>query len=263
MMKTATSGQTLSILKMPVHFYNVLKEIVNHEAIRNLIDSNEQYDAVILFWFVVEPFLAIADHFKAPIISFNAVGSTFFITKHTNAPANPSYVPHVFLPYSSNMSFCERSINTAVSVFIDFFYNYIVTPVLHGLTKELLPNSRSVWDILEDIDLYLVNSNIATESPRPYMPNMIQIGGFFMEDVEELPLDLKKFLDEATEGVIYFSFGSNIEPSTLPSTTREAILNTFAKQKMKVLYKYGGSIENLPSNVKVGKWLPQRSILGG
>lgn len=258
----AVSAQGLQKIKMPLRALDLISSIISHKSVHNLIESGQKFDAVIVFWFIAEPLLGIADHFKAPIIAFSSVGNTFLITKHTNAPANPSFVPHIFLPFSDNMSFTERVANTALSIFADFLYNYLITPYFNQMSKDLLPNSRSVWDILEDIDLYLVNSNMATETPRPYMPNMIQIGGFFMEEVEELPEDLKKFMDDARDGIIYLSFGSNIEPSTLQPETKDAILKTFAKQRMKVLYKYYGEITNIPENVRVSNWLPQRSILG-
>ena len=49
-----------------------------------------------------------------------------------------------------------------------------------------------------------------------------------------LDQDLQKYLDEAPDGVIYFSIGSNLRST---------------------------SVLGQPSNAKLGKWLPQSDIL--
>lgn len=76
-----------------------------------------------------------------------------------------------------------------------------------------------------------------------------------------LPADIKKWLDSATNGAIFFSFGSNLEASHMTTEKRTSILNVFAKLKQKVLWKWED--ENLPGkpdNVMIGKWLPQDDI---
>lgn len=226
---------------------------VRQNTIKKLIDSGETFDIVIPFWVIGEYQLGVADHFQAPIVPFSPIGNTFMVNVHNNNPSNPSYVPHLMLPFSDNMSFFERVANTVAQNSIEFFMHYIGVPALDKLNKEVFPNSRPLTEILEDIDLYLVNANIATESPRPYLPNFIPIGGFAMVDIPELPKDLQEYLDDAKEGVIYLSFGSNIQSQLLPEEQKDAIINTFGKQKMKILYKYDGEIPNKPESVRIGK----------
>ena len=75
--------------------------------------------------------------------------------------------------------------------------------------------------------------------------------------------ELQKYLDEAADGVIYFSMGSNLQGHLMPETKRNAFLVAFSKLKQRVLWKW--EIDTLPgqlSNVKFGKWLPQTDILG-
>lgn len=42
---------------------------------------------------------------------------------------------------------------------------------------------------------------------KPNVPGIVDVGGIHIASAKPLPEDLKKFLDEATHGVIYFSFG--------------------------------------------------------
>jgi glucuronosyltransferase len=71
------------------------------------------------------------------------------------------------------------------------------------------------------------------------------------------------YLDEAQNGVIYFSMGSVLQGSEMPDSVRNAFVDAFSKLKQRVLWKWErDSLPGQPSNVKVGKWLPQSDILG-
>jgi len=71
------------------------------------------------------------------------------------------------------------------------------------------------------------------------------------------------FLDEAPDGVIYFSMGSNLKSSQMPEEKKQAFLEAFYKLKQRVLWKWEtDSLPGQPGNVKLGKWLPQSDILG-
>jgi glucuronosyltransferase len=74
---------------------------------------------------------------------------------------------------------------------------------------------------------------------------------------------LQKYLDDAPDGVIYFSMGSNLQSSQMPEGKRNAFLKVFSKLKQKVLWKWEtDTLPGQPKNVKLGKWLPQSDILG-
>lgn len=75
--------------------------------------------------------------------------------------------------------------------------------------------------------------------------------------------DLQKFLDDATNGAIYFSFGSNLKEKNLPLHKIRKFIDTFSNlTNIKVLWKYGNMDLPVSSNVLIRKWLPQNEILG-
>jgi glucuronosyltransferase len=75
--------------------------------------------------------------------------------------------------------------------------------------------------------------------------------------------DLQKFLDEAKDGVIYFSLGSNVLGDHVPEDKIRAFLEAFSELPQKILWKWESDIlPEQPPNVKYGKWLPQQDILG-
>lgn len=75
--------------------------------------------------------------------------------------------------------------------------------------------------------------------------------------------DLKAIMDSAPHGVVYFSLGSNVKSSQMPTETVSMLLATFATIKETVLWKWeSDQLPDLPINVIVRKWFPQNDILG-
>jgi glucuronosyltransferase len=76
--------------------------------------------------------------------------------------------------------------------------------------------------------------------------------------------DLQKFIDEAPDGVIYFSMGSGLYTSDMPDSKIKQFNEVFSKQKQRILWKWEkDSLPGQAKNVKIGKWFPQSDILGG
>lgn len=75
--------------------------------------------------------------------------------------------------------------------------------------------------------------------------------------------DIKKFLDESVNGVIYFSMGSIIQGKSFPSDKRKAFLRAFEQIPQRVIWKWEG--ENMSGKIDkilLKSWAPQRDILG-
>lgn len=74
---------------------------------------------------------------------------------------------------------------------------------------------------------------------------------------------MKEFLDNASEGVLLFSWGSIIQISTMPEEKIQAFFKALGSIKQKVLLKWESShvIANKPANVFLSKWFQQQDIL--
>jgi glucuronosyltransferase len=70
-------------------------------------------------------------------------------------------------------------------------------------------------------------------------------------------------MDNAPDGIVYFSFGSVIKLSQLPKDQFEMIIRQLGKIKQKVLFKWDSDDKiDFPSNIIIRKWFPQSDILG-
>lgn len=69
-------------------------------------------------------------------------------------------------------------------------------------------------------------------------------------------------MDEATDGIIYFSLGSLVQGSSIPEDKLKIFVDVFRNLKQKIIWKWETEFPNKPKNLLVSKWLPQRDILG-
>lgn len=239
----------------------VIKALETKE-IQELKQSKEKYDLVIQFILASEPMLGIAHHFNATVVGFSPIGSTNILDFHTGNISPFSFVPNLMLPYTSEMTFFQRLINAILSTIMNLIYAVDIYPSQNELLHKHFPDAPDLNKLIENVNLYLVNTHYSLEGIKPYLSNMIHIGGFHMQEKQILPENLKTFLDEAEEGVVYMSLGSNIESSSLQKEKLNVFKEVFSKLKMKVLWKYEKVLEGKPENVRIEKWLPQRAVLG-
>ena len=75
--------------------------------------------------------------------------------------------------------------------------------------------------------------------------------------------DLEDFVNGAGDaGFIYLSFGTLLKSNELPESTTQILVDTFARVPQRIVWKYDGHIDNLPSNIRLQPWLPQQDLLG-
>lgn len=69
-------------------------------------------------------------------------------------------------------------------------------------------------------------------------------------------------MDNAPQGVIFFTLGSVVAISSLAENVKNAFIDVLGQVPQKVLLKYEGEItSDFPKNIMTRKWFPQRDIL--
>ncbi|KAF7266713.1 hypothetical protein GWI33_019986 [Rhynchophorus ferrugineus] len=229
---------------------------------QDLLRSNETYDVVIVEQFLSDSLHALAEHFNAKLVVFSTVGSNTWTNNLVANPSPLSYVPDIFLGFSSDMTLLQRAYNLLFSIVAQLNLHFIAYPKQADLVRKYIPNAPDFTKIHYNVSLILLNSHESISQPVPYVPNMISIGGYHVNPPKQLPKDLQEFMDESKEGVIYFSMGSNLKPSQLPNRTKEIILKVLGSRKERVLWKWDeDQLKDQPRNVKISKWFPQQGIL--
>nr|AHX56943.1 UDP-glycosyltransferase 211A2 [Strigamia maritima] len=250
---TASYYKPFTIIGCKAYFENA--------QVKQLLKSGKQFDVVIVNALLNDCALATAPllgkyiimHSPTCLIPWNPV----FV------PQPPSYVPNIFLPYTSRMNFFQRVNNVVTNIGFNFMYNYHLLPAVQDeITKHVAENPL-VHQAHQAVSLTLTNSDPVLISARPSMPNIVNVGGLHCTSANPLPSELEDFVKKSgNDGFIYFSLGSNILIKDLENEIKDHLLNAFSKLKQKVIFKCEEELNNLPPNVKLVKWAPQQDLLG-
>lgn len=241
---------------------DLTRAFFEHPSVQKLMASEEKFDLVIVQELFFEAHKGLANHFGASLMTFSTIGAGTWTNILIGNPGPPSYIPDTLLGFSSNMNFCERLYNSIFNLYTSLLINFQTLPNQKVIYDKYFPNAPDFYDTIYNSSILLLNSHPTLHQPVPYVPNMVDIGGFHVKPPKALPKDLQNFLDEAKEGVVYFSMGSNLKSVQFPTEKRDAFLKTFAKLKEKVLWKWEDDVlPGQPENVKLSKWLPQQDIL--
>jgi len=249
-------------------FANLLSSQLEHPNLKDFVQSEDNsFDLVIIESFLQEYTVAIGHKFNAPIVNLSPLMPWVSASKWLHLPATFSYVPDCCIGVTDDMSFVERLKNTIVGLMEMFVEDYLYIPMMKALMNKHFSyagwQSRPTLEqMLNNVSLTLINAHHATGVCRPYPPGVVEVGGMHIKKPKPLPKDLQDYIDSASYGVIYFSFGSIVNLSNLPKEKLNSFLNVISRLKQKVIIKWvpDKSIK-LPNNVMVGSWLPQNDIL--
>ncbi|XP_043267265.1 UDP-glycosyltransferase UGT5-like [Venturia canescens] len=233
-------------------------------GVRKLIKSDAKFDVMITEAFNSDCFLALAHRFNVPFISFSSHQLMPWVNGRFSNEDNPSYIPSIFNGFGPSMTFFERVINTLTLPVIKLAYKYGFIPAMQNIVHDVFgPDVPALSEIAKNSSLVLVNTHYSLHGSKPNLPSVIELGGIHISpNVKPLPDDLQRFLDEAKEGVLYFSLGSMIKASTMPKDKLQMIVNVFRDIPRKVIWKWEAEdMPNKPKNLLIRHWLPQVAIL--
>uniref|UniRef100_A0A6M2DWR1 UDP-glucuronosyltransferase n=1 Tax=Xenopsylla cheopis TaxID=163159 RepID=A0A6M2DWR1_XENCH len=242
------------------------KELYPTKQFQELAASKEKYDLIVTETFGTDCFLGFVHKFQVPWISLSCAVPMDWMAHQVDIPTIPSYVPHMMTDYSDRMDFWQRVSNFLLHIFTYFGYHYISRVPAQAFVTETFPEAPPLQKISHTASLLLSNSHFSLTGARPSSPAHKEVGGLHItREPAPLPKDLQQLLDNAKQGVIYFSFGSMVKSETIPQESLQIMLDSFSRLPHLVLWKANpknfpdGLV--LPKNVVTQSWLPQRDVL--
>ncbi|KAK3860903.1 hypothetical protein Pcinc_033083 [Petrolisthes cinctipes] len=125
------------------------------------------------------------------------------------------------------------------------------------------PDLPPLLEIERNSSLALINSHFSMSQTVPILPSQVEVGAIQCNPAQPLPQDLETWISGAgPEGVIYFSLGSKVQGSSMPTEYRDAFIEAFRRLPHRVIWKYDMELKGVSDNVLIRKWLPQQDILG-
>ncbi|XP_017479989.1 PREDICTED: UDP-glucuronosyltransferase 2B20-like [Rhagoletis zephyria] len=239
------------------------------QSIINATKTDGVYDLLLVEQLHQEAFLALAHIYKVPVVSSLTFAKQLYMSQMFGIISPWSYIPHGLLPLTERMNFWERVYNTYnsyISLHNDFHLEFSYFPKMDALVKKYFGHLPilfpSISEMNRNLSATFINNYTPLASATPTMDNIINVGGLHINHPKPLPADLQMFLDDAEQGVIYFSFGTQVHAKDMPLEKLNIFIEVFRQLKQRVLWKFeNASIPNLPANLMTRDWLPQNDIL--
>ncbi|GBP82547.1 UDP-glucuronosyltransferase 2B4 [Eumeta japonica] len=241
--------------------------ILNAEELKRFIEEdNSKFDLVIAEEFFQQIFYVFSYKYRAPLILLSTFGVGHYMNEYMGNSMEISYVPHEFFAVSGDMTVFDRLKNLAYTLYDILARRYYSLAFQNELAKSVFKNLGEIPNLEElerNASLLLINAHYSTSIVRPYVPNIVEIGGIHMDAVKNLDEDLRRLLDEAKDGAVLFSFGSVMDLSRQPRESIAEVLAALGSIAQTVILKWN-SDEPLPilyGNIHPYKWIPQNDVL--
>jgi glucuronosyltransferase len=257
----------LNFLKKATQFQNGMLDFVNatiHDPAMKKMMAEEQFDMVILPFFMSEMQIGLAAHFKCPLVVVASMGDTSMVTSLVGNPSAVATSSSIWLGYKQPMTFWQRVLNFLVIMMEGILVTAMRWKNEKYYTSNFPPEKYPPYaEMITKVDLLLANHHFSEGNVRATVPSLVDIGGLqTKEKPDALPAHIQNWIDGAEHGVIFFSLGSNMKSSLLSSDKLKAILNVFGRLKQRVLFKWEtDKLPGSPENVMPLKWMPQDDIL--
>ncbi|XP_065219042.1 UDP-glycosyltransferase UGT5-like isoform X43 [Planococcus citri] len=258
----ASMGSSLFLQIQATFFSDIFDRVDQCDPLLKLLNSTEKYDVFFTESFMNDVMLMYAWKFKIPAITVTPNVMLTWLSNRMGNPDNPAYVPNLLSEHSKEMKFFERTHNTMLYIVYLFFYKYTTTRKDDAKIHKLLESAPPIEELIRNVSLLFVSTNLAINAPIPLVPGVVDIGGIHIQPSKPVPENIEKFINESKHGVVYFCMGSLLRGETFPPEKREAFLYAFSKIPQRVLWKWEGDV--LPGksdNIMISKWMPQRDIL--
>ncbi|VVC36155.1 UDP-glucuronosyl/UDP-glucosyltransferase [Cinara cedri] len=237
----------------------VVKEFILHDR--------SSFDLVIVENFFHECFVVLGHKYGAPVVQLLPFNTNPRVSQWHGNPYDPSYLADITAPYAAPMTFWQRTENTVAALFNTLVNRLVYLPQQRKIMNEYFAYAGheqrpDLETMLRNVSLTLINSHPLMSPVAPFVPSYVQVAGMHIKPAKSLPEDIKRVMDTAVHGVVYFSLGSVIKSSEMPRETVKLLLSKLANIKQTVLWKWeDDQLPDLPKNVIVRKWFPQNDIL--
>ncbi|KAE8749856.1 UDP-glycosyltransferase-13 [Frankliniella occidentalis] len=229
-----------------------------------------KFDVVFTEIFGSDCFAAVAHKLKLPLISVVTAPDFPWMHERVGSIDNPSYIIAGMEPFAGRMNFLQKITNVFMCLYNKYMHKVYVNDPSDPVVREFFgQDTPAIAELIKNTSLIMVNSHVSVNPARPVNPNVINVGGLHLKDARPdrhgagMDPDLRKWMDGAEHGVIFFTLGSLVRSSSLPKQTIENLIQAFGELPQRVLWKYETDDikDRLPGNVRIASWMPQMEIL--
>ncbi|KAF5269280.1 hypothetical protein FQR65_LT02581 [Abscondita terminalis] len=253
-----------SMLKLVTTKFEIADAQFQDEQVRALINNQTERFDLVMVEYLLPIYYVFAAHFDCPFIGITSMDAPPISFNFVGNPNHPAITPDNQFYYDEKLTLFQRVRSTFISIFTGLLFDILFKAHQQEIvSKHFKKEMPHVHEIAENVSLLFLNTEPIFHPIRSLVPSVIQIGGKIQKgEGKPLEKELKERLDQATNGFIYFSLGSNVKSKDLPPEKQKIILETFSEVPYLVLWKFElDNLPNKPKNVITFKWVSQESVL--
>jgi len=157
-------------------FFQSCDAVLSDPETQQLMNSGRTYDLLILDGAYPECIVAFAFHFHAPFMYINTVAFYMGSVSYGGSPVPFSVTPFFSRPFTDNMNFLSRVLNTVYLTAIELVRTVYMRWYLEDLMKSYFgPSMPHVFEMVKNVSFILQNGHVTVTYPRPYLPNVAEI----------------------------------------------------------------------------------------
>ncbi|KAJ2951448.1 hypothetical protein O0L34_g13601 [Tuta absoluta] len=245
--------------------YEACDAFLSDYETRSFLRSGRNFDLIVLDGAYPECGLGLVHRLKVPFMYINTVGFYAMPLSISGSPTPWSVTPFFGKAYTDNMGLIDRAMNTAW-YFGAYSMHAVMTTILQGvLRRHFGPQIPHVYDMAKNVSFVLQNGHYSVSYPRPYLPNVAEVACIHCKEAKRLDSEIEEWISGAGEaGFIYISMGSSVKTTKMPLAVHRLIVNALGRLPQRVVWKQDGdqNMTDIPSNVRLFRWLPQQDLLG-
>lgn len=165
---------------------------VSDPIVQKFIQEDQStFDLIILESFFQECTVALGHKYGAPVINIIPVTPWISVSRWAKNPTDFSYIQDFSMDGGKLLNFWERLKNTYIGLYGLFIEPIVYLPKMEKMMNTYFQypgyeNRPSMTDMLKNVSLGLIDSDVMILSPRPYVPSFIEVPGIHIQHIEKM-----------------------------------------------------------------------------
>ncbi|KAF7399117.1 hypothetical protein HZH68_007709 [Vespula germanica] len=267
-----TTWRTYNFLYM-IYFTHKLsnfmcEKIISHPTTKDTIElvKVKKFDIIVQDVTLPTCFYGLWEFAEGnpPVIGYVPFGNVPWLKDYIGGSSYPAIRPYVHIYMGIPVTIWDRTLNFICYVLDDLFRHYYMMPINQKLTNILAGKElRPLTEYERNISIVFINTHYSFEPAIPLPPNAIEIAGIHAQTAQPIrDKMICKFLDDAEDGAIIISMGTNVAWNRMESDKVKIVAAVLSKFKQRIIWKLAEDVDvQLSKNILALKWIPQNDIL--
>ena len=180
-------GEQLTPIQMADIFADVCIKTYDLPHVQALL--KEKFDLIIMPAIFNECTAGFVYKLNTSLVLFSPASLPSWVSTVFGNPMPPSFVPNLFTGFGDSMTFYQRLVNFIVEGLVRGAWSGYMEPKMEAIYRDKLndPSIPSSAEILKNASLVFSNSHVSLMKPKPFLPDIIEVGGMHCRPAKPLP----------------------------------------------------------------------------